>query len=293
MFEVIGEKINGTRKTVGAAVVERDTELIQSLAVRQAEAGASWIDVNAGTRSDREPDDLIWLVRTVQAVTDVPLCLDSANPRALAAAIGEAARTPLLNSISGETWRLESVLPLAAEHGCPVIALALDAEGIPSGTDGRMAVVGRLIEATRAAGVPDSGVYVDPLVMTISTDITSAATALDTIRAIRAQYPQAHITSGLSNISFGLPARQLVNRAFLTLAMAAGQDSAILDPLDKELRAARLATELLLGRDRHCRTYTKAFRAGLLGVAPAARPALAGNPAPAPNPAPAATPASA
>jgi 5-methyltetrahydrofolate--homocysteine methyltransferase len=183
------------------------------------------------------------------------------------------------------------VLPLAAEHGCPVIALALDADGIPAGTSGRMAVIERLIEATRAAGVPDSGVYIDPLVMTISTDITSAGTALDTIRAIRAQYPEAHITSGLSNISFGLPARQLVNRAFLTLAMAAGQDSAILDPLDRELRAAMIATELLLGRDRHCRTYTKAFRAGLLGSAPAPASTLTSAPGPATAPAPAPAPA--
>lgn len=264
MFEVIGEKINGTRKSVGAAVVERNVELIQSLASRQAEAGASWIDVNAGTRSDREPDDLVWLVQTVQAVVDVPLCLDSANPQALAAAIGKAAKTPLLNSISGEPWRLESVLPLAREHGCPVIALALDADGIPTGKDGRLAVIRRLIGTTREAGIADDRVYVDPLVMTISTDITSALVAVDTIAAIRAEFPQVHITSGLSNISFGLPARHLVNRTFLTLAMAAGQDSAILDPLDRELRAAMIATELLLGRDRHCRTYTKAFRAGLL-----------------------------
>lgn len=264
MFEVIGEKINGTRKLVGTAVVERDTDLIQSLATRQAEAGATWIDVNAGTRSDREPEDLIWLVKTVEAVVDVPLCLDSANPEALRAAIGQVARTPLLNSISGEVWRLESVLPLAAEHGCPVIALSLDAEGIPNGQDGRLAVIRRLVEATRAVGLADERVYLDPLVMTISTDITAALVAVDTIRQIRAEFPDAHITSGLSNISFGLPARPLVNRTFLTLAMAAGQDSAILDPLDRELRAAMIATGLLLGRDRHCRGYTKAFRAGLL-----------------------------
>lgn len=264
MFEVIGEKINGTRKSVGTAVVERDTELIRSLAVRQAEAGASWIDVNAGTRSDREPEDLAWLVNTVQAVVDVPLCLDSANPEALTAAIGETTRPPLLNSISAEAWRLDSVLPLARDHGCPVIALALDADGIPSGTDGRMAVIARLVAATREAGIPDEHVYVDPLVMTISTDITSANVALATIAAVRSAFPQVHITAGLSNISFGLPARHLANRTFLTLAMAAGQDSAILDPLDGELRATLIATELLLGRDRHCRTYTKAFRAGLL-----------------------------
>jgi 5-methyltetrahydrofolate corrinoid/iron sulfur protein methyltransferase len=264
MFEIIGEKINGTRKTVGAAVAERDADLIASLAARQAQAGATWIDVNAGTRSDREPDDLVWLVKTVQAATDVPLCLDSANPEALTAALAVTERTPLINSISGEPSRLESVLPLARDHGCPVIALALDDGGIPADSEGRLVIVRRLIEATRDAGIADDHVYIDPLVMTISTDITAAQNAIRTISAIRSEFPDSHITSGLSNISFGLPARHLANRTFLTLAVAAGQDSAILDPLDRELRATLIATELLLGRDRHCRGYTKAFRAGLL-----------------------------
>jgi len=272
MFEIIGEKINGTRKTVGEAVIARDTGMIRSLAQRQAKAGAAWIDVNAGTRSDREPDDLIWLVQTVQDAVDVPLCLDSANPAALKAALPIARVTPLLNSISGEKWRLDGVLPLAVESGSPVIALGLDDDGIPTGKEGRMAVIDALVERTRAAGITDDRLYLDPLVMTISTDITSAMIAVETIAAIRAKYPTAHITSGMSNISFGLPARPLVNRTFLTMAMMAGQDSGILDPLNTDLQATLLATQLLLGQDRHCRTFTKAYRAGLLGpVAP--RPA--------------------
>lgn len=268
-FQVIAEKINGTRRSVQAAITGRDQPFIEDLARRQADAGATWIDVNAGTSPDREPDDLVWLVRTVQAVVDVPLSLDTANPKALEAALGVVAKTPLVNSISGEQARIDGVLPLAAAAGAEVVALALDDAGIPATTDARMAVIRRLVRLTRDAGIPDPKVYVDPLVMTISTNVQSATIALDTMRAVRSEYPDVHMTSGLSNVSFGLPARSLVNRTYLALAVAAGLDSAILDPLDRELKASLLATELLLGRDRHCLAYTRAFRAGILGATPA------------------------
>ena len=263
-MKIIGEKINGTRKQVGAAIASRDADFIRSLACKQAEAGAAWLDVNAGTTPDREPDDLLWLVRLVQEAVDLPLSLDSANPKALSAAIGEVKRTPLINSISGEPDRLSGVLPIAAEQGCEVIALAMDDKGIPADVASRMAVVRNLIAATRAAGLPDAKVYVDPLVMTIATNTECGHIALDTIRAVHATYPQVHISTGLSNVSFGLPKRALINRTFLTLAMAAGMDTAIADPLDRELKAALLATDLLLGRDKHCLGYTRAYRAGLL-----------------------------
>ena len=269
-FQIIAEKINGTRKSVQAAFVGRDQAFIEDLARRQAEAGATWIDVNAGTSPEREPDDLVWLVQTVQAVVDQPLSIDTANPKALRAALAAVAKTPLVNSISGERSRIEGVLPQAAEAGSPVVALALDDAGIPATTEARMEVIRRLVDLTRASGIPDGRVYVDPLVMTISTNVQSANTALATMRAVRDEFPECHMTSGLSNVSFGLPARALVNRTYLTLAVEAGLDSAILDPLDRELRASLLATELLLGRDRHCLAYTRAFRAGLIGPVPAA-----------------------
>jgi 5-methyltetrahydrofolate--homocysteine methyltransferase len=274
MFHIIGEKINGTRKRVGTAIADRDAAYIQSLAARQAEAGAHRIDVNAGTRPDREPDDLSWLVETVQAVTDLPLCLDSANPVALAAALKFTRTAPLINSISGEPARLSGVLPLARDHGCPVIALALDDTGIPADAGQRMTVIRRLLAATREAGIRDGEVFVDPLVMAVSTAERAGLVALETIAAVRKEFPDAHITAGLSNVSFGLPARHLMNRTFLALAVAAGMDSAIADPLDRELMAALKATELVLGRDRHCLAYTRAYRAGLLAppLAPPAPP---------------------
>lgn len=262
-MKIIGEKINGTRKRVAQAIGERDTAFIQDLARRQSEAGSAWLDVNAGTHPKQEPDDLVWLVETVQAVVETPLCLDSANPKALAAAIKAVNQTPMINSISGEPQRLEEILPLVAEHSCPVIALAMDAKKIPETAEARVAVVEQILAATQAANIPDEQIYVDPLAMTLSTNVQSAIIFFDILRAIREAHPAVHFTAGLSNISFGLPARSYINRAFLTLALAAGLDSAILDPLDRELKAALLAAQLVLGRDRHCLNYTRAYRAGV------------------------------
>jgi cobalamin-dependent methionine synthase I len=263
-MRIIGEKINGTRQRVAQAIEERNAAFIRDLAVKQAEAGAAWLDVNAGTHRSREPDDLIWLAETIQPVVEVPLCLDSANPQALAAAIQVVERTPMINSISGEPQRLEGILPLVAEYGCPVIALAMDDKGIPETCERRMEVVRKMMRTAGASGVPDGNMYLDPLAMTLAANTDSALVTLDTMRAIRGEFPDAHLTTGLSNISFGLPARSYINRAFLTLALAAGLDSAILDPLDREVQAALIAAELVLGRDRHCLNYTRAYRAGLL-----------------------------
>lgn len=262
-MKIIGEKINGTRKRVAQAIAERDAATIQDLAVRQAQAGATWLDVNAGTRPDREPEDLIWLIETVQAVTETPLSLDSANPAALRAAMPCVARTPMINSISGEPERLSGVLPIVAEHHCPVIALCMDEKKIPETAEKRFEVISKVIAQTRAYGVPDANLYIDPLAMTISTNTQSAQTAFETMRRVRQAYPEAHLTIGLSNISFGLPARSFVNRYFLSLAIANGMDSAILDPLDREIQAAILTTELLLGRDNHCLNFIRASRKGL------------------------------
>lgn len=262
-MQIIGEKINGTRKRVGQAIAERDTNYIQNLARRQAGAGSTWLDINAGTHPDREPDDLVWLVDTVQAVVDTPLSLDSTNPQALAAALKAVNRTPMINSISGEAQRLIRVLPLVAEHACPVIALAMDDNGIPESSAARVEVIHQVMAATRAADIPDARVYVDALAMTLSTNAQSAVIFCDTVRDVRAAYPDVHFTVGLSNISYGLPARSYINRVFLTLAMSTGLDCAILDPLDQELRATLLAAELALGRDEYCLHYVRAYRAGM------------------------------
>jgi cobalamin-dependent methionine synthase I len=264
-MKIIGEKINGTRKRVAQAIVDRDVNFIQDLACLQAKFGAAWLDINAGTAPAREADDLTWLIQTVQAVVDTPLCLDSANPAALGVALQAVNRTPMINSISGEPARLEGILPLAVKHNCPLIALAMDDKGIPKTGDDRLTVTRRIIAETRRQGLPDANLYVDPLAMALATNIESGQTALKTMRGIRAEFPDVHLTCGLSNISFGLPARSHINRVFITLAMDAGLDSAILDPLDRDMQAVILTTTLVLGRDKHCLGYTRAFRAGAFG----------------------------
>lgn len=263
-MKIIGEKINGTRKRVGAAILARDAAFIQNLAKAQVNGGAHWLDINAGTAPEREADDLVWLVRQVQEVSAVPLCLDSANPHALRLAMSEVRQTPMINSISAEPSRLEGVLPVVIEFGCPVIALCMDDKGIPQTTEGRLEVLRKIFAATRDGGVPDERVYVDPLAMTIATNTGAGKIIFNTMRAVRAEYPDAHISCGLSNVSFGLPLRSLLNRTFLALALEAGMDTAIIDPNDRELVATIFAAELLLGRDRHCLAYTRAYRAGKL-----------------------------
>ncbi len=273
-MKIIGEKINGTRKLVGKAIAERDATFIQNLAKKQVAGGAHWLDINAGTRPDLEPDDLVWLVNLVQEVVDVPLCLDSANPKALRAAMAVVKQTPMINSISGEPYRLEGIVPIVAEFNTPVIALCLDDRGIPATTEGRLETLAKMVEVTRQAGIPDENLYIDPLVMTIATNTNAGNIIFDTIRTVRQTYPTSHMACGLSNVSFGLPVRSLINRTFLTLAINAGLDTAIIDPNDRDLQATMFAAELLLGRDRHCLNYTRAYRSGKL-EAPVAAPAPA------------------
>lgn len=262
-MKIIGEKINGTRKRVAQAIAERDAAFIKDLARKQAEAGSAWLDVNAGTHPDQEPEDLVWLIENIQSVVETPLSLDSANPKALRVAIQAVNKTPMINSISGEAERLTGILPLVAEHNCPVIALAMDDKKIPETSGKRFEVITKIVKETRALGIPDSNLYIDPLAMTIATNTQSAVIAFETMRFVREQYPEAHLTIGLSNVSFGLPGRSFVNRYFLGMAMQNGLDSAILDPLDREIQAAILTSELILGRDRHCLNFIRASRKGL------------------------------
>jgi cobalamin-dependent methionine synthase I len=261
-MKIIGEKINGTLAPVKKAIQERNASFIQDLAIAQAKAGAFWLDVNAGTIPEQEPEDLSWLVQTIQKVTDLALCLDTTNEVALFSALKYVKQPALINSISLEPERLESILPIACDNECEVIALAMDEKGIPTNVEDRCTVIEKLILRTRAVGIPDGKVYIDPLVTALATDTLSGVIAFDTIKIIRKEFPDLHFTMGLSNLSFGLPARSLINKTFLTLSMAAGLDCAIMDPLDNGLMEIVVAAELVLGKDEYCRQYMQAFRSG-------------------------------
>jgi 5-methyltetrahydrofolate corrinoid/iron sulfur protein methyltransferase len=263
---IIGEKINGTRKQVAQAIQNRDAHFIRDLATRQFESGASYLDINAGTLPQREPEDMVWLVEVVQeAVPDAILCLDSANHEALKAGIEKAAKTPMLNSLSGEKFRVDGVLPLACEFRTDLIVLPLDDNGIPATSDGRLAIVRRLVEMTRGGGLQDEKLYVDPLVMAIATGTENGNVTLDTCRKIKHEFPNVHLTCGLSNISFGMPLRSILNQAFVVLTIQAGMDSVIINPEERELRGIMMAAETLVGKDRHCMNFNRAFRAGTIG----------------------------
>ena len=263
---IIGEKINGTLKKTATAIQARNAEYITNLAQKQVAAGADYIDLNAGTGGGDETEDLLWLIEIVEQAIDVPLCLDSANPVALKAGLAAVSQTPMINSISGEASRLEGIVPLAAEKGSPVIALLLDDNGIPNDLEGRLDIGTRLINKTREAGIPDSHVFIDPLAMAISTKMEGALLALDAMRSLRAEFPEIKFSIGLSNISFGLPARTLVNQAFLAQLLAVGLDAAIINPMEQGLINMLYATEMILGRDRYCRKYTTAFRKEIVKI---------------------------
>jgi len=266
---VIGEKINGTRKQVAQAIQDRDAGFIRDLARRQFESGAVYLDINAGTLPQREPDDMAWLVETVQDATpDATLCLDSANDQALRAGIHKTVRTPMLNSLSGEQFRIDGVLALACEFKTELIVLALDDTGIPRTSAGRLDIVRRLVAMTREGGLPDDKLFVDPLVMAISTGTENGNVTLETCRKIREEFPDTHLTCGLSNISFGMPLRPVLNQAFMALLVQAGMDSVIINPEERELRGIMMAAETLLGKDRHCMNFNRAFRAGKIGPKP-------------------------
>lgn len=262
---IIGEKINSTLKAVRPAMENYDAAAIQDLAKRQYEAGATYIDVNAGMFYGDEPERLEWLVNTVQEVLDAPFAIDSPNPKALEKALKANKNSkPIINSITDEKERFESVMPLVVQYKTGIVALCMDDTGMPETTDDRVKIGERIIEKLTKEGVKLSDIYIDPMVRPVGTGSHYGVVAIETIRKIKAEFPEVHIACGLSNISFGLPARKIMNQAFLVAAMAAGMDGAILDPLDKKLMSFLYAGEALLGIDDFCINYVTKFKEGVI-----------------------------
>lgn len=259
---IVGERINTSRKRINEAVRNRDADRIKKEATRQVAAGADYIDVNAGTSVARETEDLKWLVETVQSATDAPLCIDSANPKALRAALELVDKTPIINSITAEAARKDAILPLVLESGAGIVALLMGDAGMPEDAAGRIAVAETLIAELEEAGVPRERVYIDPLVRPISTDTRQGSEVLETVRTVMTGWPGVHTVCGLSNISFGLPARNVLNTTFLALMIEAGLDGAIIDPTEPRMVATIAAAEALLGKDDFCMGYIEAHRAG-------------------------------
>ncbi|MPM19696.1 5-methyltetrahydrofolate:corrinoid/iron-sulfur protein co-methyltransferase [bioreactor metagenome] len=261
---IVGEKINTSLKGITEAVKERNKEFIQNLAVNQSELGADYIDVNCGTLINEEEEALLWLVTTVQEVVDKPCCIDSPNPLALEAALKVHKGTPMINSITLEKDRYEAVIKLVKEYKAKIVALAIDDKGISPESEKRIEIGCKLIEDMHSEGVPYDDMFIDPLIQPISTDSNMGLVSLDTISGIKKAYPEVHFMCGLSNVSFGLPNRGLLNRTFIAMCMHAGLDGAVLDPNNKKMMSMIIAGEALLNKDRFTKKYLKAHRKGLL-----------------------------
>jgi 5-methyltetrahydrofolate corrinoid/iron sulfur protein methyltransferase len=262
---IVAERVNASRKAIRAALEKLDAAAIANEVRTQAAAGAHYIDLNGGTFPGREAELLCWLVDIAQGETQLPLCLDSPDPQALAAALPRIkGERPMINSINLEPGRFDKILPLARQYKAKLIALA-QGEGVPAATAAeKVGLAAHLVEQLVAGGVVLDDIYVDSLVFPVGTDSNSALATVTAMREIMARFPGVHTICGLTNVSHGLPARKLVNRTFLAGAIANGMDAAIIDPTDPLLMATLLAAEAVFGRDEYCVNFIEAFQAGKL-----------------------------
>ncbi|MCX5830525.1 MAG: dihydropteroate synthase [Deltaproteobacteria bacterium] len=261
---IIAERINTSRRQIAEAVTAGDRTFIQKEATAQTEAGAHYIDVNAGTFADAEGEKLAWIIEAVQEVTELPLSIDSPSPAVMRAMLTLVKKTPLINSITLESSRIGGILPLVVERKAKVIALCLAEQGLAETTAKKVELAGRLIDKLSGAGVPIDDIYIDPLVYPLAVNPGSAQATLGAIGAITRNFPGVHTICGLTNVSYGLPARKLINRTFLAAAITQGLDAAIIDPTDKLLYAMLKAATLVAGKDSFCRDYIRTFREGRL-----------------------------
>ena len=264
---IIGEKINSSRKDIKDMVEGKNKEFIQELAQKQVEGGAQMLDLNIGTIRKGEAEDMRWLVKTVQEAVDVPLCIDSPNHDAIEAGLevydwdkGKA----LINSVTAEKGKLKLILPLVKKYKCSVVALTMDERGIPQDSKERFIIADVLIRKLTNEGILIEDIYIDPLTLPVSTNIQNSNIVLETLKRIKDSHPEVKTIIGLSNISYGLPERRLINQSFVVLAVACGLDAVILDSTDQKIMALIKAINLLLGKDEFCGQYLKAFREGKL-----------------------------
>lgn len=264
---IIGEKINSSIPSARAAIENRDADALLTLARAQKEAGAAFIDINAGMFAEKEPEYLAFLARALREEPDMRFSIDTPSPAAAKAALKElgAGGGHLINSVTPEKSRLEGMLPLAAEYGCGVVALCMPEAGSPEDMDSRLAAAQTLVDAAAGAGIRAEDIYIDPMLRPLGADEQAGTEALETIRRLRGLFPDCHISVGLSNLSFGMPKRRLINRAFAAAAVFAGLDAAIADPLDRELMGIVAAADALSGRDEFGMEYIGLCRNGKIG----------------------------
>ena len=265
-MRIVGERINTSRKPVNEAVEKRDAAYIAQDAKKQAEAGAHFIDVNAGSRIGSEMDDIAWLAGVVESAVETSLSLDSPNPKVLLAMSRKVKKKPMINSTTAERARFEEMKPVFQEREIDIVALCLDERGIPNSVSQAIENASFLVKNLTQMGIPLQNIHLDPMIQPIGVNKNNGLLALETIRQVHLEFPGVKTICGLSNVSYGLPNRFLINRTFLVLCLGAGLDGAIIDPLDKKMMTNIVVAETLTGRDEYCMKYLKANRARALEI---------------------------
>ena len=263
---IIGEKINGSIPAVADAIARRDAEFIKERARIQDEAGATFIDCCASVPEAEEVETLKWMIDCIQEVTDLPISVDSPSAEVLSEAYKFCKRPGLFNSVSGEGDKMDIIFPIMRDNPkWECIALCSDDTGIPKNAADRLKVFDNIMAKAKEYGIKPSRLHIDPLVEMLCTSENGIETNEEVISTIRERYEDIHITAAISNISFNLPVRKMVNLGFTVLAMKCGLDSAILDPTNRDMMGVIYATEALLGLDDYCMEYISAYREGLFG----------------------------
>ncbi len=262
---IIGEKINGSIPAVAEAIAKRDSEFIKERARIQTEAGATYIDCCASVPEAEEVETLKWMIDCIQEVSDLPISVDSPSADVIAQVFPYCRRPGLINSVSGEGDKIDRLFPMIADTKWEVICLLSDDSGIPKCAADRLKVFDFIMEKAKEYNISPSRLHIDPLVEMLCTSEDGIAMNVEVIRTVREKYPNIHITAAVSNISFNLPVRKMVNLGFTVLAMNAGLDSAILDPTNRDMMGVIYATEALLGLDDYCMEYISAYREGIFG----------------------------
>ncbi len=266
---IVGERINSTRKPITAALEARDADHILNEARRQWQAGAAYLDVNTAMMRTAEAKVMTWVIELIQVeLPEALIAIDSADPAAIEAGFKAHRGRPLLNSINGEKERMDALMPLIREYNPRVIGLTIDDGGISQDADNRYRIGAELIELLAHNQLDLDDIFIDPLIFPVSAELQAGNASLAIIKRLKENYPGVHTICGLSNISFGLPERKLINQVYMILAMGQGLDAAIIDPVDRRMMASITTVITLLGQDRVCRNYLKAYRGGDLNLDP-------------------------
>lgn len=259
---IIGERLNSSRKSVLKAFQDKNKQFIIREAKKQKEAGADYLDVNAAMMMEKEIETLKWVIPLIQNEVDIPIAIDTPDPIAMEAGLKAHKGRALINSINGRSRELEEFVPLAKKYNAKAIAMCLDDSGLlkPKPALARVQIATKILDRIKAEGIRFDDVFIDPIVQPIGIDINNGVASLDSLCLLKNFLPSIKTIAGISNVSFGMPGRQLLNRVFLALAIQIGLDAAILDPLDENIMETLLTAKTLLGKDPSCKEYLNYMR---------------------------------